>query len=114
MIRQSVPDLLEENEALRRQVDTLTNTYVEFVERTRVQAEEANKVVDAEKALADDLADVLSRVSVGWQPVIGVDLTQFPDVQRVMQRYREARSRWEEVKVRSDAALARHRERHSG
>lgn len=45
----------------------------------------------AEKDLADDLADVLSRMVVGWQNVIGHDLAQHPDVQRVMARYREAR-----------------------
>ena len=40
-----------------------------------------------ERALADDLATVLSRTVVGWE----VDLTKYPDVQRVMARYREAR-----------------------
>jgi predicted nuclease with TOPRIM domain len=49
--------------------------------------------VDAEKALADDLADVLSRMVVGWERIIGHDLAQHPDVQRVMARYREARGR---------------------
>jgi hypothetical protein len=39
-------------------------------------------------ALVDDLADVLSRSVVGWLNVIGVDLAQYPDVERVMARYR--------------------------
>jgi hypothetical protein len=46
-----------------------------------------------ERALADDLADVLSRMVVGWEPIIGHDLAQHPDVQRVMASYREARGR---------------------
>jgi len=41
--------------------------------------------------LIDDLADVLSRMVVGWEPIIGHDLAQHPEVQRVMARYREAR-----------------------
>jgi hypothetical protein len=43
--------------------------------------------------LADDLADVLSRFVVGWTPLLGHDLAQHPEVQRVMDRYREARGR---------------------
>jgi hypothetical protein len=41
--------------------------------------------------LVDDLADVLSRMVVGWENIIGHDLSQHPDVQRVMARYRKAR-----------------------
>jgi hypothetical protein len=41
--------------------------------------------------LVDDLADVLSNVVVGWENIIGHDLAQHPEVQRVMARYREAR-----------------------
>ena len=43
-----------------------------------------------ERKLADDLADVLSRVVVGWEDRLGVDLAQYPDA--VLARYREARS----------------------
>ena len=45
-----------------------------------------------EKALADDLATVLSRTVVGWENVIGVDLATHPEVVRVMARYRKARA----------------------
>jgi hypothetical protein len=40
-------------------------------------------------SLVDDLADVLSRMVVGWGDRLGVDLAQHPDVVRVMARYRE-------------------------
>lgn len=39
-------------------------------------------------ALVDDLADVLSRMVVGWGDILGNDLAQHPDVVRVMARYR--------------------------
>jgi hypothetical protein len=52
---------------------------------------ELNRRLRDEKALADDLADVMSHIVVGWENVIGHDLSQHPDVQRVMARYREAR-----------------------
>jgi hypothetical protein len=42
--------------------------------------------------LVDDLADVLSRMVVGWERIIGHDLAQHPDVVRVMARYKEARA----------------------
>jgi hypothetical protein len=48
--------------------------------------------LEAERALADDLMDVLSRMVVGWVPIIGADLSLHPDVQRVSARYREARA----------------------
>ena len=35
---------------------------------------------DAERALADDLADVLSHIVVGWEPIIGHDLALHPSV----------------------------------
>lgn len=38
--------------------------------------------------LADDLADVLAHMVVGWEPLIGHDLAQHPEVLRVMERYR--------------------------
>lgn len=44
-----------------------------------------------QRDLVDDLADVLSRTVVGWEPVLGVDLSQAPEVQRVMMRYRYER-----------------------
>ena len=53
--------------------------------------ERAMAQLDTERALADDLAEVLSRMVVGWEPILGHDLAQHPDVQRVMARYREAR-----------------------
>ena len=39
-------------------------------------------------SLIDDLADVLSAMVVGWENVIGHDLSQHPSVVRVMARYR--------------------------
>lgn len=42
-----------------------------------------------QKPLVEDLVDVLSRLVVGWEPVIGADLAQHPDVVRVMRRYRD-------------------------
>lgn len=41
-------------------------------------------------SLVDDLATVLATVVVGWAVDTGIDLSQHPDVQRVMARYREA------------------------
>ena len=41
-----------------------------------------------EKSLVDDLADVLARMTVGWEYEFGFDLAQHPDVVRVMARYR--------------------------
>lgn len=41
-----------------------------------------------EKPLVEDLADVLTRMVVGWEPELGVDLAKHPDVVRVMARYR--------------------------
>jgi hypothetical protein len=41
-----------------------------------------------EIALIDDLATVLSRTVVGWESVIGIDLSRQPEVVRVMARYR--------------------------
>lgn len=43
-----------------------------------------------DKALVDDLADVLAGTVVGWDSVIGVDLAQAPEVRRVMARYRRS------------------------
>lgn len=41
--------------------------------------------------LVDDLADVLSRMVVGWEHVIGCNLAEHPDVVRVMARYRDSK-----------------------
>jgi len=46
-------------------------------------------VEQTQKPLVEDLANVLARFVVGWEPVIGADLAQHPDVVRVMARYRE-------------------------
>lgn len=40
------------------------------------------------KPLVEDLADVLSRMVVGWEFEYGFDLAKHPDVVRVMARYR--------------------------
>jgi hypothetical protein len=50
------------------------------------------KPVDSEKPLVDDLADVLTRMVVGWEFEHGFDLAKHPDVVRVMARYREQKS----------------------
>lgn len=47
-----------------------------------------NPHLGREVPLVEDLADVLARFVVGWEPVIGIDLAQHPDVVRVMARYR--------------------------
>lgn len=41
-----------------------------------------------EISIIDDLATVLSRIVVGWQSVIGIDLAKQPEVVRVLARYR--------------------------
>lgn len=40
-----------------------------------------------DRPLIDDLADVLTKTVTGWESVLGVDLAQAPEVQRVMARY---------------------------
>lgn len=42
-----------------------------------------------DRPLIDDLADVLASTVVGWEPIIGADLAEAPNVRRVMARYRE-------------------------
>jgi hypothetical protein len=76
MIRPSVPDLLEENEALRRQVTTLTaeNERLHF-DYERLAERKLTDEVDAEKALADDLADVL----MVFAPVVRLYLDAFAE-----------------------------------
>jgi hypothetical protein len=44
-----------------------------------------------DRPLVDDLADVLAGTVVGWEPVIGYDLAQAPEVRRVLARYRADR-----------------------
>lgn len=41
-----------------------------------------------QKTLLEDLADVLAQTVVGWTDVIGYDLSEAPEVQRVMARFR--------------------------
>jgi hypothetical protein len=62
-----------------------------LVAQLRHQAEVDTAALAAERALADDLMDVLSHMVVGWENIIGHDLAQHPSVQRVAARYREAR-----------------------
>ena len=40
------------------------------------------------RTLLDDLADVLAATVVGWEPIIGADLAEAPEVKRVLARYR--------------------------
>jgi hypothetical protein len=47
----------------------------------------------AERALADEGAEVLSRVVVGWKAQTGIDLAEHPDVIAFFARYRKARQR---------------------
>jgi hypothetical protein len=49
--------------------------------------------------LADDLADVLSHMVVGWEKTLGVDLAQHPEVQRVMARYGTAKAEHERLVI---------------
>jgi hypothetical protein len=52
-------------------------------------------------ALIDDLATVLSRTVVGWESVIGIDLSRQPEVVRVMARYRVYKAEREEMTVQT-------------
>jgi hypothetical protein len=54
-----------------------------------------------EIALIDDLATVLSRTVVGWESVIGIDLSRQPEVVRVMARYRVYKAEREEMTVQT-------------
>lgn len=58
----------------------------------REAIKQSNWTIDMspDKSLADDLADVLAHTVVGWESIIGHDLAQAPEVQRVMKRFREA------------------------
>lgn len=47
--------------------------------------------MSADQPMVDDLADVLSRVVIGWEDRLGIDLAQYPDVVRVMARYRASK-----------------------
>lgn len=44
-----------------------------------------------DKPLVDDLAFVLASMVVGWEPILGHDLAEHPEVVRVMARYRAER-----------------------
>jgi hypothetical protein len=55
--------------------------------------------VSANQSLVDDLADVLARTVVGWEKIIGHDLAQAPEVQRVLARYRAEKETNEVVQV---------------
>jgi hypothetical protein len=57
-----------------------------------VAYERAMAQLDAERALADAGADVLSRMVVGWKDLTGIDLAEHPDVIAFFARYREARA----------------------
>lgn len=59
-----------------------------------------------QESLTDDLADVLSHMVVGWKNVIGVDLAEHPEVQRVMKRYREAKAAQEQLVIVLDTKMA--------
>lgn len=48
--------------------------------------ERTGEVLDT--SLVDDLADVLFRLTYGWEPTLGADLQQHKDFVRVMARYR--------------------------
>lgn len=52
-----------------------------------------------EQSLVDDLAEVLVRMTIGWEDVIGADLAQHPAVVRVMARYRQERDETHDVVV---------------
>lgn len=58
---------------------------VQLVRRDLRPRDWAGQPVD--RSLVDDLADVLVKTCVGWTPLIGHDLTQAPEVVRVLARY---------------------------
>jgi hypothetical protein len=45
------------------------------------------------RPLVDDLAHVLAATTVGWKDIIGYDLSEAPEVKRVMARYRDWKER---------------------
>jgi hypothetical protein len=49
--------------------------------------------LQVERALCDRVMDVLSRMVVGWEHIIGADLAQHPDVIAVAAEWRAARGR---------------------
>lgn len=51
---------------LQRSEGILTDTYVEFVERTRAQATAATELIVTERALADDLAAKIAVATAAW------------------------------------------------
>jgi len=71
--------------------DQTWDEHASFIDAQRAEFDRDELM--AERALADDLMDVLSHMVVGWENVIGHDLAQHPSVQRVAARYREARQR---------------------
>jgi hypothetical protein len=58
-----------------------------------------------DRPLVDDLADVLAKTCVGWEPVIGHDLAEAPEVQRVMARYRRAKGEMPDDELARRACL---------
>jgi hypothetical protein len=99
-VNEMIRGLRAERDEARGALDRMIEAYNEFVERTRTQAAGANELVDqleaerdAERALCDKVMDVLSRMVVGWEHIIGADLAQHPDVVAVAAEWRAARGR---------------------
>jgi hypothetical protein len=56
--------------------------------------------------LVDDLADVMARIVVGWKEQTGIDLAEYHEVQRVMERYREFKREQERLVIVLDTKMA--------
>jgi hypothetical protein len=88
--------------------DLLEDVLSDARDRIELLLEQEREQTSIERALADELALALGIwIKYGRPPVQAAE---------AMARYKAARgieeSRWDEVKERSDAALARHKERH--
>lgn len=71
----------------------MSDALLREIEMQKGRSEDLSRKLNAERALADDLIDVLACMVVGWEDRLGVDLAQHPEVLRVSARYREARGR---------------------
>lgn len=51
-------------------------------------------IMDDQKPLVEDLADVLVHMVVGWEDRLGFDLAKHPEIVRVMARYHQYRQEY--------------------
>ncbi len=80
---------LAEVARLRVELDEARATQNRIAQYQRTRADTLAARLERANALVHDLADVLARMVVGWEDIIGHDLAKHPEVVRVMARYRE-------------------------